>query len=127
MLLVRKCTVLYTLAYTCSRQRLAQTATKKHSTHTRRNTRHAPHNTPQYCQKLEACLSRAAGSDGCAVGPRLSLADVIIYNWATTGLDDKEAAAQAWAACPRLRAVVDRAGREPGIQAWVARRPATAF
>ena len=87
-----------------------------------------PRPAPQWCQKLEACLAGVAGAaEGCCVGARLSLADVVVYNWATTGFDDKEAAARAWAGCARLGAVVDRVGRDPGIQGWVARRPVTAF
>lgn len=92
--------------------------------------------------RIEACV----GGGGFAVGDRISLADVIIYNAFWEHLQDHEAAGPAaeaaWrrqafcdgqrtedriAECPRLHAICHQVASHPNVQRWLAERGVQRF
>jgi len=77
---------------------------------------------PQWTAKLEKTLS---GTNGFAVGGKVSLADVVIYNLVTDTFEDKAAAARAVDKCPRLQASSDKVAE--AAKDWIANRPVTIF
>jgi glutathione S-transferase len=81
---------------------------------------------PKWCAKLEHCVSKT-GAPGYAVGDKLSLAGLQIYNLLVEFFDAKDKAAAAYKACPRLAAIVDNVAGNEKIKAWQAARPVTQF
>jgi glutathione S-transferase len=60
-----------------------------------------------------------------AVGPKLSLADIMIYSLFTDAFSNEDAVAKALASCPRLTASIEAA--KVAAAKWVAERPPTPF
>ena len=76
---------------------------------------------PAWMAKLEKCL----GSNGFAVGDKMSLADITIQQLVQDFFDEKDAGAAAISSCPRISASVDvvaTAGKT-----WFETRPVTNF
>ena len=57
----------------------------------------------EWAGKLEQCL----GSEGFAVGTKLSLADIVLHELFIDYLDDKDGAKKSMEACPKLQKSVD--------------------
>ncbi len=77
---------------------------------------------PAWFAKLEKTLS---GSDGFAIGNKLSLADISIHHIVSDYMDDLEAVAAAAQNCPRIVSAVKKvatAGQE-----WFASRPVSSW
>jgi len=81
---------------------------------------------PQSCGHFEKFLLQNKGGDGYLVGDSLTWADITLFNhltgyvqWAgVESLDYLDA-------YPKLKGLVDRVGKQPGIAAWIAKRPVT--
>jgi len=82
---------------------------------------------PEWCAKLEACMKLFKAADDCAVGDKMSLADISIYAWLSCyyPAENKDQVAKAFSGCPKISAVVKAVGSSAGITAWEAARPAT--
>jgi len=81
----------------------------------------------EWCTKLERSLGAFAGAPECAVGDTMSLADVAIYACLTCYFpaDKSKEVADAYAACPKMSAIVKAVGANKGIQSWEKERPVT--
>lgn len=77
---------------------------------------------PKWAEKLEKSIP---GTAGFAVGDKISLADVAIFNVVADYMDDKEGVLAAFAACPKALASVEKV-KEAAAE-WLAGRPETAF
>jgi len=77
---------------------------------------------PVLLQKLEAALP---GSDGFAVGSKMSLADVCIFKLLKDTYDEDPEA--AYSDCPKLTAIAIAVGKNEGLQKWLSERPKTMF
>jgi len=82
---------------------------------------------PQSCGHFEKFLQQNKGGDGYLVGDALTWADVTLFNHLTgfvqmAGMESKDFID----AYPKLKGLVDRVGKQPGIAAWIAKRPVTA-
>jgi len=88
---------------------------------------HLSTDLPEWCKKLEASMAQFKGASGCAVGQKMSLADVAIYAWLSCyyPTDNSANVESAYAACPSIAAIVKAVGGNSGVQAWEAKRPAT--
>jgi len=81
---------------------------------------------PQSCGHFEKLLKQNHGGDGYLVGDSLTWADVTLFNHLTGFVDMAEVkTADFIDAYPKLKGLVDRVGKQPGIAAWLAKRPVT--
>ncbi|KAJ8026820.1 Hematopoietic prostaglandin D synthase [Holothuria leucospilota] len=76
---------------------------------------------PKYLGLLEKLLVANQGGDGYFVGSKISLADIVVFNWVHDRLPyfkiiNKE---------PRLQALVDKIKALPRMNAWLKKRPKT--
>ena len=75
-----------------------------------------------------AALEARVGGGGCAVGGRLSLADIVLFSFVTQFFDNADGARQAASSsAPRIHAVVEKVASMPAIRDWLSSRPDTAF
>ena len=72
-------------------------------------------------------LENILGSDGYAVGGKLSLADVVLFTFITQFFDNHEASYNATLATPRLRSIVDNVSAHEKVVEWIEKRPKTDF
>ena len=72
-------------------------------------------------------LENIIGSDGYAVGGKLSLADVVLFTFITQFFDNHEASYNATLATPRLRSIVDNVSAHEKVVEWIEKRPKTDF
>ena len=79
---------------------------------------------PDFMEKLEKVLGEEVG---CAVGTKISLADVYLSMLITEFFDNKEGAAASITNCPKISASVAAVATHPAIVAWIATRPQTAI
>ena len=79
---------------------------------------------PDFMEKLEKVLGEEVG---CAVGTKISLADVYLSMFITEFFDKKEGAAASISNCPKISASVAAVATHPAIVAWIATRPQTAI
>jgi prostaglandin-H2 D-isomerase / glutathione transferase len=79
---------------------------------------------PAFMELIEKVLG---DTPGCAVGTKISYADVCLYMLITEFFDNKEGAAASIANCPKITAAVAAVAAHPGVVAWLAKRPETAF
>ncbi len=77
---------------------------------------------PAWFGKLEKCLT---GTEGYAIGNKLSLADISIHHIVKDYLDDLEGAAAATSACPRIQSAAEAV--QVAGQEWFDTRPKTVF
>ncbi|CAJ1353545.1 unnamed protein product [Effrenium voratum] len=75
---------------------------------------------PLLLSKLETALP---GSDGFAVGEKVSLADIAIFKLLKDTYDADVSA--AYGECPKLKAIVSKVEKNKGIQTWLSERPET--
>ncbi|CAK9010322.1 unnamed protein product [Durusdinium trenchii] len=75
---------------------------------------------PTFLAKLDKALP---GSDGFAVGKKVSLADVAIFKLLKDTYDAD--VSKAFASCPKLQEIVANVEKNEGIQKWVKERPKT--
>jgi len=80
---------------------------------------------PEWCGKLEKAIALTSKTPGCAVGDKLSMADLTIYYWLTFFFDNTEGAKAAFAPCPTISAIVSTVGANEAVKAWEAKRPVT--
>ena len=78
---------------------------------------------PAFLGKLEA----VTGPGGCAVGNKISYADVVLYVTLTQTFKDEAKAKAAYAECPNITAVVESVGNQPGMKKWLDDRPESLF
>ena len=76
--------------------------------------------------KLDKCVTQT-GTPGYAVGNKISLAGLQIYNLCVDFFDNKEAAAAATAKAPAVAAIVANVANNDKMKAWLASRPVTMF
>ncbi len=72
-------------------------------------------------------LENILGSDGYAVGGKLSLADVVLFTFITQFFDNHEASYNATLVAPRLRSIVDNVSKHEKVVEWIEKRPKTDF
>ena len=72
-------------------------------------------------------LENILGSDGYAVGGKLSLADVVLFTFITQFFDNHEASYNATLVTPRLRSIVDNVSAHEKVAEWIEKRPKTDF
>ena len=81
---------------------------------------------PTWLQKLGKCVQQT-GTPGYAVGNKISLAGLQIYNLVVDYFDNKDAAAAAAKTAPAVAAIVDNVASNDKLKAWLAARPVTMF
>ena len=77
-----------------------------------------------------AAVAELTGTPGYAVGSKMSLAGLRLYLLATDGMVPSGGVAEvaaAFAAQPRLQAIIDNVAGNEKLKAWLAKRPVTAF
>lgn len=77
---------------------------------------------PPMLERLDAAIP---GADGCAVGGKVSLADVVIFKLLKDTYDRD--VAELYAGLPKLKAIVASLDNNEKLQAWLAERPITMF
>jgi len=83
---------------------------------------------PQSNAHFEKLLKANKGGDGYLVGDSLTWADVTMFNHLTGYVQMAGIEAPDFIdGYPKLKALVDRVGKNPGIAAWIAKRPETAI
>jgi Glutathione S-transferase, C-terminal domain len=84
---------------------------------------------PGLLAKLSA-VAELTGTPGYAVGNKMSLAGLRLYLLATDGMVPSGGVAEvaaAFAAQPRLQAIIDNVAANEKLKAWLAKRPVTPF
>jgi glutathione S-transferase len=79
---------------------------------------------PEFLKKLEAALP--AGSEGFAVGDKVSLADVVIWKLLKDNYGDEDVSS-AYEGCPKLCSIVAMLDGTEALQQWLTKRPVTMF
>jgi glutathione S-transferase len=83
---------------------------------------------PQSNGHFEKLLTQNNGGDGYLVGDSLTWADVTVFNHLTGYVNMAGIEASDFIdAYPKLKALVERVGKNLGIAAWIAKRPETAI
>ena len=84
---------------------------------------------PEWCKKLETSIQTFQSTSGYAVGPAMSLADVVIYAWLSCyyPAERKDEVEAAYAGCAHISKIMSTVGSHPGISEWESRRPVTAM
>ena len=87
---------------------------------------------PKWCEKLETVLGLTSKAGGCAVGSKLSLADIQLYAMcqefdAFGGNKCTAAAQEELAKHPKIKASIDAVANNAHMKAYIAKRPATIF
>lgn len=78
---------------------------------------------PSLLAKLETCL----GEDECAVGTKLSLADICIFVLLTDFFENVEKCASAFKDLKRLSQIVEHVKNLDAVKGWIEKRPETMF
>uniref|UniRef100_A0A7S0VAS2 Glutathione transferase n=1 Tax=Hemiselmis tepida TaxID=464990 RepID=A0A7S0VAS2_9CRYP len=81
----------------------------------------------EWLTKLEACVAKTSGAKGCAVGSKMSYADVVIYAFLAEFFDNLDGVKASSAGCPNLLAIQEAVGANDKLKAWIAKRPQTPF
>merc|ERR1712216_217893 len=72
---------------------------------------------PEWCKKLETSIQTFQSTSGYAVGPAMSLADVVIYAWLSFyyPAERKDEVEAAYAGCAHISKIMSTMGSHPGI------------
>ena len=83
---------------------------------------------PSWLDRLESCVAGYGGEPRCAVGGKISYADVCLWSLLREcPPDEMEETAKAAAGCATLNAIADAVAANPRVEAWLKERPVTAF
>jgi len=79
----------------------------------------------EWLGKLEKVVAKTSGGKGCAVGSKISYADVVVYSFLAEFFDNLDGVKASSAGCPTLLAIQEAVGANDKIKAWQGKRAVT--